>query len=220
MTGLGVAARRTSLSEKMDDFSKPHFRVRRSFCLVQHDDDNVSYHRATATTAVDVALNVLGGVREGTGPVETLRKSPPSVLRKLCEKMGATYIKVRVAFAGVGPMLNRRCPRFACPLFLSVASVDTADIRARSCNTSQHMLWKTGLIFSIVLCPVSLFCYLAPLPAADPDPSCWCPLSPVPYGIPQVGQFIASSPTLFPADYVKEFQKCLDKTDSIPWSES
>eukprot|EP00903_Cladosiphon_okamuranus_P020311 g18636.t1 len=81
--------------------------------------------RATATTAIDVALNVLGGVREGTGPVETLRKSPPSVLRKLCEKMGATYIKV--------------------------------------------------------------------------------------------GQFIASSPTLFPADYVKEFQKCLDKTDSIPW---
>ncbi|CAN0541748.1 unnamed protein product, partial [Laminaria digitata] len=35
----------------------------------------------------------------------------------------------------------------------------------------------------------------------------------------QVGQFVASSPTLFPADYVKEFQKCLDQTDSIPWSE-
>ncbi|CBN79883.1 conserved unknown protein [Ectocarpus siliculosus] len=82
--------------------------------------------RATASTAIDVALNVLGGVRDGTGPVETLKKSPPSVLRKLCERMGATYIKV--------------------------------------------------------------------------------------------GQFIASSPTLFPADYVKEFQKCLDKTDNIPWS--
>ncbi|CAM9613787.1 unnamed protein product [Ectocarpus sp. 13 AM-2016] len=82
--------------------------------------------RATASTAIDVALNVLGGVRDGTGPVETLKKSPPSVLRKLCERMGATYVKV--------------------------------------------------------------------------------------------GQFIASSPTLFPADYVKEFQKCLDQTDSIPWS--
>ncbi|CAN0014770.1 unnamed protein product, partial [Ectocarpus sp. 4 AP-2014] len=82
--------------------------------------------RATASTAIDVALNVLGGVRDGTGPVETLKKSPPSVLRKLCERMGATYVKV--------------------------------------------------------------------------------------------GQFIASSPTLFPADYVKEFQKCLDKTDNIPWS--
>lgn len=54
-----------------------------------------SQTRATATTAIDVALNVLGGVRDGTGPVETLRKSPPSVLRKLCESMGATYIKVR-----------------------------------------------------------------------------------------------------------------------------
>eukprot|EP00904_Undaria_pinnatifida_P014194 jgi/Undpi1/9905/HiC_scaffold_28.g12359.m1 len=82
--------------------------------------------RATATTAFDVALNVFGGVREGTGPVETLRSSPPSVLRKLCERMGATYIKV--------------------------------------------------------------------------------------------GQFVASSPTLFPADYVKEFQKCLDQTESLPWS--
>lgn len=50
--------------------------------------------RATAATAIDVAFNVLGGVAEGTGPIETLRESPPSVLRKLCEQMGATYIKV------------------------------------------------------------------------------------------------------------------------------
>lgn len=34
----------------------------------------------------------------------------------------------------------------------------------------------------------------------------------------KLGQFIASSPTLFPAEYVKEFQKCLDQTDPLPWS--
>lgn len=33
----------------------------------------------------------------------------------------------------------------------------------------------------------------------------------------KLGQFIASSPTLFPAEYVKEFQKCLDQTDPLPW---
>lgn len=31
------------------------------------------------------------------------------------------------------------------------------------------------------------------------------------------GQFIASSPTLFPDVYVKEFQKCLDQTPQIPY---
>ena len=30
----------------------------------------------------------------------------------------------------------------------------------------------------------------------------------------KVGQFIASSPTLFPAEYVLEFQKCLDATET------
>ena len=34
----------------------------------------------------------------------------------------------------------------------------------------------------------------------------------------KLGQFVASSPTLFPADYVLEFQKCLDQTESLPWS--
>uniref|UniRef100_A0A7S1FJU8 Protein kinase domain-containing protein n=2 Tax=Corethron hystrix TaxID=216773 RepID=A0A7S1FJU8_9STRA len=34
----------------------------------------------------------------------------------------------------------------------------------------------------------------------------------------KLGQFVASSPTLFPPDYVVEFQKCLDKTDPIEWS--
>eukprot|EP00960_Hanusia_phi_P035664 751854-Hanusia_phi.AAC.1 len=34
----------------------------------------------------------------------------------------------------------------------------------------------------------------------------------------KLGQFIASSPTLFPAEYVKEFQKCLDSTESVPFS--
>ena len=33
----------------------------------------------------------------------------------------------------------------------------------------------------------------------------------------KLGQFIASSPTLFPKPYVQEFQKCLDKTDAVPW---
>ena len=29
----------------------------------------------------------------------------------------------------------------------------------------------------------------------------------------KLGQFVASSPTLFPAEYVTEFQKCLDNTE-------
>jgi aarF domain-containing kinase len=33
------------------------------------------------------------------------------------------------------------------------------------------------------------------------------------------GQFIASSPTLFPAEYVLEFQSCLDQTPTIPFIE-
>ena len=34
----------------------------------------------------------------------------------------------------------------------------------------------------------------------------------------KLGQFIASSPTLFPPEYVQEFQKCLDSTPPMPWS--
>lgn len=34
----------------------------------------------------------------------------------------------------------------------------------------------------------------------------------------KLGQFIASSPTLFPKEYVIEFQKCLDKTDPVEWT--
>jgi len=34
----------------------------------------------------------------------------------------------------------------------------------------------------------------------------------------KLGQFVASSPTLFPPEYVSEFQKCLDSTPSMPWS--
>jgi aarF domain-containing kinase len=33
----------------------------------------------------------------------------------------------------------------------------------------------------------------------------------------KLGQFIASSPTIFPKEYVVEFQKCLDKTDPLEW---
>mmetsp|Transcript_4740 Transcript_4740/g.6509 ORF Transcript_4740/g.6509 Transcript_4740/m.6509 type:complete len:552 (-) Transcript_4740:731-2386(-) len=35
----------------------------------------------------------------------------------------------------------------------------------------------------------------------------------------KLGQFIASSPTLFPAEYVTEFQACLDKSPTVPYSE-
>jgi aarF domain-containing kinase len=35
----------------------------------------------------------------------------------------------------------------------------------------------------------------------------------------KLGQFIASSPTIFPAEYVLEFQSCLDKTPSIPFTD-
>jgi hypothetical protein len=34
----------------------------------------------------------------------------------------------------------------------------------------------------------------------------------------KLGQFVASSPTLFPKEYVKEFQKCLDSTEPLDWS--
>jgi len=34
----------------------------------------------------------------------------------------------------------------------------------------------------------------------------------------KLGQFIASSPTIFPKEYVLEFQKCLDQTDPLEWS--
>lgn len=34
----------------------------------------------------------------------------------------------------------------------------------------------------------------------------------------KLGQFVASSPTLFPKEYVVEFQKCLDQTEPLPWS--
>lgn len=33
----------------------------------------------------------------------------------------------------------------------------------------------------------------------------------------KLGQFVASSPTLFPPEYVLEFQKCLDRTEPVPW---
>lgn len=34
----------------------------------------------------------------------------------------------------------------------------------------------------------------------------------------KLGQFIASSPSLFPDEYVREFQKCLDQTSPVPYS--
>lgn len=34
----------------------------------------------------------------------------------------------------------------------------------------------------------------------------------------KLGQFIASSPSLFPREYVEEFQRCLDQTPSLPFS--
>ena len=34
----------------------------------------------------------------------------------------------------------------------------------------------------------------------------------------KLGQFIASSPSLFPDEYVEEFQLCLDKTSPVPFS--
>ena len=33
----------------------------------------------------------------------------------------------------------------------------------------------------------------------------------------KLGQFIASSPTLFPEEYVQEFQACLDRSPSVPF---
>ena len=33
----------------------------------------------------------------------------------------------------------------------------------------------------------------------------------------KLGQFIASSPTFFPKEYVEEFQHCLDRTPNLPF---
>ena len=35
----------------------------------------------------------------------------------------------------------------------------------------------------------------------------------------KLGQFVASSPTLFPPEYVAEFQKCLDRADPVPYEQ-
>jgi hypothetical protein len=35
----------------------------------------------------------------------------------------------------------------------------------------------------------------------------------------KLGQFIASSPSLFPDEYVLEFQKCLDSTQPVPFAD-
>ena len=35
----------------------------------------------------------------------------------------------------------------------------------------------------------------------------------------KLGQFVASSPTIFPPDYVEEFQACLDQSPTFPYSE-
>ena len=34
----------------------------------------------------------------------------------------------------------------------------------------------------------------------------------------KLGQFVASSPSIFPAEYVTEFQHCLDKTEPLPFT--
>ena len=36
----------------------------------------------------------------------------------------------------------------------------------------------------------------------------------------KLGQFVASSPTIFPAAFVTEMQKCLDNTPPTPWASS
>ena len=47
------------------------------------------------------------------------------------------------------------------------------------------------------------------------------PARPAPPRLPRsyikLGQFIASSPTLFPPEYVLEFQRCLDQTSPVPF---
>ena len=35
----------------------------------------------------------------------------------------------------------------------------------------------------------------------------------------KLGQFVASSPSLFPAEYVEEFQRCLDRTEPVPYAQ-
>lgn len=88
--------------------------------------------------------------------------------------------------------------------------------------------WRSEAIAASCLAqPVLADCGIG----AHAGPLCWPmsvpivtrPAFPVHFSSPlheQVGQFIASSPTIFPAEYVKEFQKCLDRTDPIPWSKS
>ena len=44
--------------------------------------------------AVEVARDLVAGVRDGTPPVEALTSLSPRALRKLFERLGATYIKI------------------------------------------------------------------------------------------------------------------------------
>ena len=44
--------------------------------------------------ALEVARNLLDGVRDGTPPTEALAVLSPKALRKLFERLGATYIKI------------------------------------------------------------------------------------------------------------------------------
>lgn len=64
--------------------------------------------RATMSIAVDVTMNVLDGFGKGGDVLETLRSSPPSILRKLCERMGATYIKVGAQLENAIEVVFRR----------------------------------------------------------------------------------------------------------------
>ena len=50
-------------------------------------------------------------------------------------------------------------------------------------------------------------------------PLIWLSLVQLMWDALPAGQFIASSPTLFPPEYVSEFQKCLDSTPPMPWSD-
>jgi predicted unusual protein kinase regulating ubiquinone biosynthesis (AarF/ABC1/UbiB family) len=59
---------------------------------------------------------------------------------------------------------------------------------------------------------------LLPILISLPDLSFLINLSSLPFLL-QCLQFVASAPTLFPAEYVAEFQNCFDRAPEVPFKE-
>lgn len=135
------------------------------------------------------------------------------MLRKLFERLGATFIKLgkqqtlqlniygRCAVSQVHPAVIARVRRAHQPVLRQhlLAQLST---RLLARTTLRSMPPARG-ISECVCCPGM---HLQSCHPSSPPHST------------HVGQFIASTPSLFPPEYVDEFQACLDRADPIPFS--